>query len=54
MDNKKYRVCHKCKEVWNVSVKYNGDRHYICPVCQYGDKWIKRICMRCYYGKEII
>lgn len=53
MNIHKYRVCHKCKEVWNVSVKYKGDRHYICPVCEYGDKWVKRICMRCYYGKEI-
>ena len=26
MNNKKYRICRKCKEVWNVSAKYNGKR----------------------------
>lgn len=51
--SRKYRICHSCKEIWNVSVQDNSGKRYICPVCQYGDKWIKRICMRCYYGKEI-
>lgn len=54
MDNKRYRVCHKCKEVWNVSAKYKGDKQYICPICEYGNKWVKRFCMRCYYGKETL
>ena len=54
MNNKKYRVCHKCKEVWNVSGKVKGDRQYICPICEYGNKWVKRFCMRCYYGKETL
>lgn len=53
IDNKRYRICRRCKEVWNVSGKIKGDKQYICPICEYGEKWIKRICMRCYYGKEI-
>ena len=53
MADKKYRVCRKCKEIWNVSAVVKGEWHYVCPICEYGEKWIKRICMRCYYGKEI-
>ena len=32
--DKKYMKCIKCGLEWNVSVKRNPDKPYICPYCE--------------------
>lgn len=34
MNDYKYRICRVCDLEWNVSVKAENVKKYICPVCR--------------------
>lgn len=32
---KRFRLCRRCGQTWNVSCLEPGEKVYICPVCDY-------------------
>ena len=29
------RICRECKKEWNVSRVDPGEKHYVCPTCEF-------------------
>ena len=38
MNEYRYRTCRRCGKKWNVSVKAENVKKYICPVCHRKNK----------------
>lgn len=37
-----YRICCKCQQEWNVSRLEPGEKKYVCPICAWKEKIIKK------------
>ena len=43
MADKRYRVCHSCGNIWNVSKLEKLDRQYICPKCERQSRKLRQV-----------